>query len=80
MLIVSVYSKKALPYQKLLYERAGWTVIESTDEYVVTKEGLISYRFDREELKDLFGREGYEVFIFSPTKISLILTSKKLSE
>lgn len=60
LVIVSLLSEKALPYQLRLYDQMGLTVKEITEDRVYTHQGLVSKRHTKSALKNLMGKVGLD--------------------
>lgn len=71
-IIVSVFSEKASGVQIRGLEAAGFKVIKIKNGKVYTKEGLISERFTREQLKEIFNLASLRVKIKQLTPVSYI--------
>ena len=77
-IVLSVYSKEALEEQLALYEKANWQVIKYDDKAVYTAEGLVSRRYNEEELLEYFkGDDRFEVEIKPLNEVSLFLIATK---
>ena len=77
-IILSVYSKEALEEQLALYEKANWQVIRYDDKAVYTAEGLVSRRYNEEELMRYFeGDDRFDVVIYPLNEVSLFLIATK---
>lgn len=53
--LLSVYSESSVPARRDWYRRLGHTVLEETEEYLVTEGGLRSEHFTEDRLRSLVG-------------------------
>ena len=76
-IIISVFSEKALNTQSKGLKVAGFNIIKSRNGKVYTKEGLISERFTKIQLKEIFNFVNLNVKIKQLTPISYICEAIK---
>ena len=71
-IIISVYSENVLETQKQFYNNIGLDIAKIENEFVYTKQGLISERFTKKKLENLFSLVDLEVKIIQLSSISYI--------
>lgn len=76
-IIISVFSEKALATQIKGLKVAAFKVIKIKNGKVYTKEGLISERFTKKQLKEIFNSVGLRIKIRQLTPISYICEAVK---
>jgi len=77
-IIVSVYSKKALPIKLKEYKKAGMKLKKiGRDGTIITKEGIVTEQFSKSKLKNIFLKVGLNTKIIKLTPISYLCEAIK---
>jgi len=76
--IITVYSKKALPYQLEFYKNCGLEITNAGDGLVQVREGLISERFSQKELSDFCSQVTDQFKIKELSNIAYLLEVRKI--
>jgi len=77
MIIVSVYSENSLDVRRTDYEKIGLHIERIEKGIVYTKEGLISEQFTKEQLAEIFNKNGLKASIAKLNSISYICNAEK---
>jgi len=77
-IVISVYSKKALPERIKGYKKVGWKIKKITKEGTVyTKDGIVSEQFSKRKIKEIFKKAGLNTKIIELNPISYICEATK---